>query len=237
MKASGGTRTHHTSLDDKALDLQLRYSPLSFHATSDVEQNLSSFFLASFLSSIHPSNFSTAARFFSKSFRKVDLKFFGGRHLHFLPLIWIFLLTLFFPQFKINDFFLTAFDELIDVEKLLEPLKHQHSAFLRQFFCSNSLPLASTRCVRSTIKHLFAMPSFSKQCTAVNKSQQHQEIPKKNLGIAENQTGGLWVRSRSPLCYAAPLLRQIICYFGNFEVSAVFLGTPRSPIFLLLQPR
>ena len=46
-------------------------------------------------------------------------------------------------------------------------------------FCSTSLPLASTRWVLSTINFLHC--PHSKQCTTVNKSEQHQEIPKKNM--------------------------------------------------------
>ena len=44
-------------------------------------------------------------------------------------------------------------------------------------FYSTSLPLASTRWIRSTVKHLLHSP-HTKQCTAVNKSQQHKKFQK-----------------------------------------------------------
>ena len=63
------------------------------------------------------------------------------------------------------------------------------------FFWSTSLPPASTR---STIKQLFhAVSTHTKQCTAVDKSLQHQEIFLKNLGKAENRTGAAGCDART----------------------------------------
>ena len=86
-----------------------------------------------------------------------------------------------------------------------------------QLFCS-SLPLASTKWVWSTIKLFNALSTHTKQCTAVNKSLQHQEIwifIQKNLGNAENWTRDGWVRSASAtsvLCQP-PLILQLLTHF------------------------
>ena len=91
------------------------------------------------------------------------------------------------------------------------------------FFCSTSLPLASTRWVRSTIKPFMHCP-HTKQCIAVNKSLRHQEIRnskseiRKYLGNAENRTRAGWVRSAnatSVLC-RPPYLRIFLLMLLRF---------------------
>ena len=58
-------------------------------------------------------------------------------------------------------------------------------------FCSTSLPQASTGWVRSTIEHFLHYP-HSKQCTAIDKWHQHQEMPKilGTLKVKHRAAGG-----------------------------------------------